>query len=78
MDVDVTAINTPLAVRDLKVPGLVIHSDNDRVIPCALGKEVADAWPRARYMVMNGLGHRRILSSSEVIQASVDFIDKVK
>jgi len=78
MDIDVTAINTPLAVRDLKVPGLVIHSDNDRVIPCALGKEVADAWPRARYMVMKGLGHRRILSSSEVIRASVDFIDKVK
>jgi len=78
MDVDVSAINTPLAARDLKIPGLVIHSDNDRVIPCALGKEVADAWPGAEYILVNGLGHRRILSSPEVIQAVVDFIKRVK
>jgi len=78
MDVDVASLNTPVAVRDLKVPGLVIHSEDDRVIPCALGKEIADAWPMAQYMQMNGLGHRRILSSPEVIAAAVNFIDKAK
>jgi len=78
MDVDVAALNTPVAVRDIRVPGLVIHSDDDRTIPCALGKEIADAWPGAKYMPVNGLGHRRILSSPEVIAAAVDFIGEVK
>ena len=78
MDVDVAAINTPLAVHDLKVPGLVIHSDDDKVIPHALGKEVADAWPGAKFMPMSGWGHRRILSSPEVVAAAVEFVGRVK
>jgi pimeloyl-ACP methyl ester carboxylesterase len=78
MDVDVSAINTPAAVRDLKVPGLIIHSEDDKVIPQVLGKEVADAWPGARFMSMSGLGHRRILSSSEVIAAAVEFVGSAK
>jgi len=78
MEVDVAAINTPAAVRELKVPGLVVHSDDDKVIPQILGKEVADAWPGAKFMPVSGLGHRRILSSPEVIAAAVEFVARAK
>ncbi|MBA3773537.1 MAG: alpha/beta hydrolase [Ramlibacter sp.] len=74
LDVDVSAINTPEAVKTLDVPALLIHSDDDRIIPQALGREVANAWPGAKFMSVSGLGHRKILSAPSVVDASVSFL----
>lgn len=74
LGVDVTAINTPEAVKTLDVPALLVHSDDDRVIPQAIGQEVANAWPGAKFMPVSGLGHRKILSAPAVVDAAVSFI----
>lgn len=60
--------------RRVSGAGLVIHDRADREIPWAEGAAVAEAWPGARLMLTDGLGHRRLLRDPEVIAATVDFI----
>ncbi len=74
LGVDVAAIDTPAAVKALDVAALLVHSDDDRVVPQAMGQEVARAWPGARFMPVSGLGHRRILSAPAVVEAAVAFL----
>ena len=54
-------------------PMLVIHDQDDREVPWADGAAIAAAARRARLLTTHGLGHRRILRDSAVIEASVDF-----
>jgi pimeloyl-ACP methyl ester carboxylesterase len=41
----------------LTVPALVIHGDEDPVIPLAGGKATADAIPHAKMKIIQGMGH---------------------
>ena len=44
-------------LRKLKVPSLIIHGDEDPLIPLAGGKATADAIPGAEFMIVKGMGH---------------------
>ncbi len=63
-------------VRNLSVPALIIHDEDDRDVPHQLGKQLADAWPGAHLHLTQGLGHRRILQNNDVIQLVTQFIGK--
>ena len=56
------------------VPALVIHAGDDKEIAIADAEELATAGPHVRLMRVEGLGHRRILSSREVQNATADFL----
>ena len=58
----------------LKSPALVIHDRADGVAPWAQGAALARAWPGARLLSTEGLGHGRILESDTVLRAAADFI----
>ena len=60
--------------RQLDVPGLVIHDQDDRDVPIQEGIAVAQAWPGAQFVRTTGLGHRRILRDPEVIARVAAFI----
>jgi len=60
--------------KQLTVPGLVIHDQNDRDIPLEEGQAVAEAWPNAEFVRTTGLGHRRILRDPKVIERVTHFI----
>jgi pimeloyl-ACP methyl ester carboxylesterase len=64
---------TRLAPR-LSARALLIHDRGDRVVPWKQGEQFARHWQRARLIVTEGLGHRRILGDDAVVQAAVDFI----
>lgn len=55
-------------------PLLVIHDAGDRDVPVDEGRRYAKAWPAARMMVTQGLGHHRLLADPAVVAAAVDFI----
>jgi len=55
-------------------PLLVIHDRQDREVPFGDGHRHARHWPHARILETSGLGHRRVLEDSMVIQAGVDFV----
>jgi pimeloyl-ACP methyl ester carboxylesterase len=69
-------ISTLANVRDLTVPALVIHDADDSSVPWQQGEMIATAWPGARFMKTQGLGHGRILRDRGVVEAAVDFISQ--
>lgn len=55
-------------------PLLVAHDASDNETPFAAAKELAEAWPTARFLATEGLGHRRILREKSVISAVLGFL----
>ncbi|HEX8328426.1 MAG TPA: alpha/beta fold hydrolase [Hymenobacter sp.] len=53
---------------------LVMHDEEDEIIPFAEGRQIAAAWPGAVLHATRGLGHNRIMRDAEVVWAAVDFI----
>jgi pimeloyl-ACP methyl ester carboxylesterase len=41
----------------LRIPSLVIHGDEDPLVPIAGGKATSEAIPDAEFMIMKGMGH---------------------
>jgi pimeloyl-ACP methyl ester carboxylesterase len=67
-------IDTAALARRLRVPLLIFHDVDDDEVPIAQGRELAEAWPGARFVETRGLGHRRILSDAAVIRESAAFL----
>jgi len=67
-------LSTVHNVQRLDVPALVIHDEDDVSVSWQQGREIADAWPGARFMKTSGLGHGRILRDGQVVKAAVEFI----
>ena len=61
-------------VRELDMPALVIHDEDDADIPWRDGQAVAQAWKNAIFIKTSTLGHRRILRDALIIKTAVDFI----
>jgi len=55
-------------------PLLLVHDRGDREVPFAHGRAVAEAWPQARLLATEGLGHRKLLRDAPVVAGIVDFI----
>ena len=45
------------ALRHVRVPALVMHGDQDKLVDISGGRRTADAIPGARFVVMEGMGH---------------------
>ncbi|HEX5636721.1 MAG TPA: alpha/beta hydrolase, partial [Gammaproteobacteria bacterium] len=54
-------------VRDINMPALVIHDEDDVDIDWQDGETVAQSWNNARFIKTSGLGHRRILRDRPTI-----------
>jgi len=61
-------------VKNINIPGFVIHDKHDTDIPLEEGRAVAKAWHDAPLKITDGLGHRRILRDDDVIKSAIDFI----
>lgn len=42
---------------DIHVPTLVIHGDEDIMVPCYEGRKVSDLIPDSRFLLLKGQGH---------------------
>ena len=62
------------SIRDVDIPGLVIHDAHDDDVPWQEGQAVAHAWNNAPFIITSGLGHRRILRDSSVIESTLKFL----
>lgn len=74
LGVDAAALDLPRAVAGLDLPALIVHSDDDEVLPLAAGQAVAAAWRGSRFMRVSGLGHRRLLRDAAVVDAVARFV----
>jgi pimeloyl-ACP methyl ester carboxylesterase len=60
--------------RSMTAPLLVIHDRDDQDTLWSEGAALTDAWPGARLISTEGLGHRRILREPSVIEAAAEFV----
>src|SRR5687767_8771825 len=63
------------SARLMTAPLLVVHDREDRDTFWSEGAALAKAWPGARLMTTEGLGHRRILRDKQVIDDVTQFVD---
>lgn len=80
---DILSTRTGTNVRDVSVPGrapgliqpaLFIHSADDRAVPIEDSLASAAAWPGARHVRVERLGHMRLLSDPMVVAETVGFL----
>jgi pimeloyl-ACP methyl ester carboxylesterase len=67
-ELDVTRV-----AHEFTSPLLLIHDAEDREIPFADAVKFSSAWPGAKLLRTEGLGHRRILRAPEVLRAAAEF-----
>ncbi|MCC6917744.1 MAG: alpha/beta hydrolase [Alphaproteobacteria bacterium] len=54
-------------------PLLIIHSDDDEMTPVAGARELAKAWPKAKLLEVEGLGHNLTMRDPAMVAATVRF-----
>lgn len=57
-----------------RTPALVLHDVGDRAVPFGDGLEIAESWPGSGFVALQGLGHRRILDTTDVVEYVVRFV----
>lgn len=62
------------AARTMTSPLLVVHDRQDRDVPWTDGEAIAAAWPGAKLVITEGLGHRRIVHDPSVVSRAVAFL----
>lgn len=60
--------------KTLTIPALVMHSDDDQVVPMRDSRDATAHWRGATFRPLSGLGHMRVLGDADVIASSVAFI----
>jgi pimeloyl-ACP methyl ester carboxylesterase len=66
--------HTSALARTLTQPALIVHDHDDTDVPEADARAIAQAWPGARLVITQGLGHRGVLRSSEVVHHVLEFL----
>jgi pimeloyl-ACP methyl ester carboxylesterase len=67
-------LEIPRLAPRLSTPALVVHDRGDRMVPWTQGAALARAWPGARLLSTEGLGHSRILDAELTLRATADFL----
>jgi pimeloyl-ACP methyl ester carboxylesterase len=65
---DFDLFSAPELAPSNTIPTLVFHDVDDRDTPISLGREVGEKMANGTYIETSGLGHRRILRDSKVIE----------
>ena len=63
-----------LAAKETAIPVLVIHDNNDPEVPVKAGIHIHKYLKNGELLLTDGLGHRKILGNSKVIEKTVQFI----
>ncbi len=69
------SLHLPPKLRQLAAPGLILHSRDDRTVPLQHSRENAAAWPRAEFRILDGIGHRRLMTDPGVHEMLLHFVE---
>ncbi len=59
-------------VRDIQQPTLILHGDNDAIIPASAGQSLAESIPHAIYHLFKQCGHAPFLTQHTTFNATVE------
>jgi pimeloyl-ACP methyl ester carboxylesterase len=60
--------------HSLQKPMLIVHDRDDKEIPFDDASRILASWPNSRLLATQGLGHRRVLKSADVVREVVEFV----
>ncbi|MEO8515422.1 MAG: alpha/beta hydrolase [Flavobacterium sp.] len=63
-----------LAAKEVPIPTLVIHDENDHEVPVFCGKNIFKHLPDGELFLTTKLGHRKILGDKNVINKTMNFL----
>ncbi len=70
-----THFSIPRAIANIKMPVLWVHDREDSITPLADVQPVIDKqYPNVRFLLTEGLGHRRVYRDSGVVKAVTEFL----
>lgn len=65
------------AVESLDLPGLVLHGEDDVVVPLSEGQSLARAWRGAKFVPVPGRNHFDILGDAVVRKSVIEFVSGI-
>jgi len=71
---DMESFSAYVAAKDVKIPVLVVHDNDDDDIPVSEAYHLADNLINKEIMITNKLGHRKILGDFGVINTIIEFL----
>ena len=71
---DMESFSGYVAAKEVKVPVLVIHDNDDADIPVSEAHHLAENLSHIEILITNNLGHRKILGDSTVINKIIEFL----
>lgn len=66
--------STGLQLQTVSASLLIMHAPDDKEVPYSESESIVRSNPEALLKPMEGLGHRRIIASDDVVKAAVSFI----
>lgn len=72
--IPIADLDVRLDAAGLEQPVLVVHDEDDAVVPWSDGVAIAGATPHGELMTTRGLGHNRVLQASEVVARVAAFV----
>ncbi|AEW84913.1 alpha/beta hydrolase [Flavobacterium columnare] len=63
------------AAKQVAIPTLVIHDQEDYEVPLVCGKTIYNELPNGTFIETKELGHRKILGNDEVIKEIIQFLN---
>ena len=69
-------LHIPTIVRKFRTAVLLIHDRGDPDVPFRNAQEIAAAWPGARVLATDDLGHRALMRDPTVVRSAVAFLTK--
>jgi len=64
--------------KEMNLPCLVVHGENDRQVPVTEAYKIIKTWPNAELYTAKGNGHSRILYNQDVIGKCISFLENLK
>ncbi|MBO3274564.1 alpha/beta fold hydrolase [Pseudomonas schmalbachii] len=74
----IPAAQLDVARYQLDIPGLVVHAEDDRVVPVGDSAEIHAAWDSSRMLRLPKGGHQAVLANPEVADAVLELLERVE
>lgn len=73
-DIDMDSYSGAISAKEVKLPTLVVHDEDDVDVEISSAYDIHQALENSEIFITKGLGHRRILGDSKVINKITTFI----
>ena len=75
-DVGVQIARLDVTGYQLDVPGLIVHAQDDRLVPASEAQVIHDAWFDSRLLMLEEGGHQRVLADPRVVAGVLDLLKR--